>query len=197
MEKPSWALIITSVISSNFQVVNTTDTVVACVVDNQGATRFNEISSTIVKCLISEKVSRIFDNHRNRAYICSQHFVEWWLSAEMGLIYFVPHQEDDIDTLSVILAICEGNAPVIGGFPRNSNAEFRCFVWCWPEQNVGQNSHCRWFETSWRLCDVIVIICMWDQHPRHIRLIAQYRGGFLFISNSNPHLCIILPISIL
>ena len=119
MEKPSWALIITSVISSNFQVVNTTtDTVVACVVDNEGATRFNEISSTIVKCLISEKVSRIFDNHRNRAYICCQHFVEWWLSAEMGLIYFVPHQEDDIDTLSVILAICEGNAPVIGGFPR-------------------------------------------------------------------------------
>ena len=50
----------------------------------------------------------------------------------------VPH--DDMETLSALLALCEGNPPVTGGFPsqRSSNADLWCFLGCYPEQAVQQ-----------------------------------------------------------
>ena len=61
--------------------------------------------------------------------------------------------------LSALLALCERNSPVTGGFPSQwaSNAEFLCFLWFAPEQTPKQASRRRWFETPscslWRHCN--------------------------------------------
>ena len=50
----------------------------------------------------------------------------------------------EMDTFSTLLALCEGNLPVTGGFLwKASDAELWCFLWSAPEQ-----SRRRWFETS-------------------------------------------------
>ena len=43
-----------------------------------------------------------------------------------------------METFSTLLALCEGNPPVTGGFPsqKTSGAELWCFIWSAPEQTA-------------------------------------------------------------
>ena len=56
------------------------------------------------------------------------------------LILKKPWRCYDMETYSTLTPICEGNPPVIGGFPsqRTGNAEFWCFICCTPERMVKQ-----------------------------------------------------------
>ena len=69
-----------------------------------------------------------------------QHFsVQWFFpSDEMTMTLWCNH----VEILSTLLALCEGNPPVTGGFPsqRVSDAGpwFRAFLCCWDEQAVQQ-----------------------------------------------------------
>ena len=67
----------------------------------------------------------------------------------------IPWRRHDMETLSALLALCEGNPTVIGGFPsrRASNADFYvsfdidltnywCFFWYW--LNEWLNKHSNW-----------------------------------------------------
>ena len=50
-------------------------------------------------------------------------------------LQWVPWWRHDIETLSALLAICEGNPPMSGAFPllRTSNSQLWRFLYCWPE----------------------------------------------------------------
>ena len=66
----------------------------------------------------------------------------------------------EMETFSAFLALCEGNPPVIGGFPTNSSdAELWCFLWSAFEQTLCKQSRRRWFETPsrylWRHCNAM------------------------------------------
>ena len=45
-----------------------------------------------------------------------------------------------MEAISALLALCEGNPPATGGFPftKASDAELWCFLWSAPEQTVEQ-----------------------------------------------------------
>ena len=53
-----------------------------------------------------------------------------------------------MEIIFVLLTLCEGNPPVISGFPSQRPVTFWCFLWCASELMV--QSRCRWFEMSWR-----------------------------------------------
>ena len=70
---------------------------------------------------------------------------------------------DDVMTFSVLLALCEGNPPVTGGFPSQSPVTWSFDVFfdlCLNKQLINQ-SRCRWFETPscslWRHCNAFLI----------------------------------------
>ena len=52
---------------------------------------------------------------------------------------------------SALLALCEGNPPITGGFPSQSasDAEIWCFLSCTYEQTIEQTQGRRWFQTPW------------------------------------------------
>ena len=63
-----------------------------------------------------------------------------------------------IETFSALLVICEGNPPVIGGFPsqRPVTRSFGVFFDLRQNKRSSKQSRGRWFETPlWRLCNVI------------------------------------------
>ena len=64
----------------------------------------------------------------------------------------------DIESYSALLALCEGNPPVIGGLPSQSAsiAELWCFIWCTPEQHLSKLWSCRWFGMPWHKCDAVI-----------------------------------------
>ena len=72
-------------------------------------------------------------------------------------------------TLSALLSLCEGNPPVIGGFPsqRDSNVELWCFGVFWSQQAVELTAQLSWFETPWRPCDAIIM------HYKHVIMSAM------------------------
>ena len=51
-----------------------------------------------------------------------------------------PWWRHQMETVSALLSLCEGNPPVTGGFPltKASDTEFWCFLWSAPEQTVEQ-----------------------------------------------------------
>ena len=66
---------------------------------------------------------------------------------------FAPKQElweswwrYDMETLTALLVLCEGNPPVTGGFPsqRPIMLEFCWCLCCWPEQSVEKQLSCLW-----------------------------------------------------
>ena len=96
---------------------------------------------------------------QNPCAICS---ITWWYHA--------------VETLTALLALCEGNPPVTtGGFPsqRASNVDLWYFLCCKPEQAVEQtvitqditwaswhlksltSSTCQWFEMPWQAPHVV------------------------------------------
>ena len=66
----------------------------------------------------------------------------------------------DAGTLSALLALCERNPLVTGGFPsqRASNGSFDVFFCLSLNNQLHKMSICRWFETEWRSCDITEII---------------------------------------
>ena len=70
----------------------------------------------------------------------------------------------DMDKLSTLLALCEGNPPVAGGFPsqRTSDVKLWCFFFA-VNLNKLLNKHlsCWWFAMPSLLCDVTVMIYEW------------------------------------
>ena len=57
----------------------------------------------------------------------------------------------DWETLSALLALCEGNPPVTGEFPsqRTSNLELWCCHCVSLKKMLNKQSSCRWFQASW------------------------------------------------
>ena len=55
-----------------------------------------------------------------------------------------------MDAFSTLLALCEGNPPVTGGFP--SDAELWCFLWSAPEQTVQRTIKSRY--SLWHHCNI-------------------------------------------
>ena len=56
-----------------------------------------------------------------------------------------------METLSALLALCEGNPPITGGFPpqRAGNAGFGDFFDVSQNKQLTKHSSRRWFETPW------------------------------------------------
>ena len=61
--------------------------------------------------------------------------------------------------------------PFVSGFDRPPKDSLKSqqygtliFLWCYREQPVKQTVRCRRFETSWRSCDVIVILIVQQHH---------------------------------
>ena len=87
-----------------------------------------------------------------------------------------------IETFSVLLAIWEGNPPVIGGFPsqRPVTRSFDVFFVVRLNKWLSKQSRCWWFETSWR--------SVWRQSNgkpptvRHTKIIATMGYHLLNIS---------------
>ena len=68
---------------------------------------------------------------------------------EIAVIYQIITLIDachQMETFSVLLALCVGNPPV-------SDAELQDFPWYVPEQTVKKRWRRWWFETPWRQCD--------------------------------------------
>ena len=76
------------------------------------------------------------------------HSVSWWYSWQLGAFGDVAMTMSWYETLSALLALCEGNPPVTGGFPsqRTSNADFDVTV----NKRLNKQLSCRWFEKPWR-----------------------------------------------
>ena len=62
----------------------------------------------------------------------------------------------DMETLSALVAFCEGTLPIIGRVPSQRATDAQCFLCRLPEQAVGQIAGVWWFETPWRSCRVAV-----------------------------------------
>ena len=91
----------------------------------------------------------------------------------------------DLETFSALLALCEGNPPVTGGFPsqRTSNAEM--FFFDIP-LNKRMNKHlsCRWFEMPWRFYYIVVI---WHTEARtkwSLTFLYAFHSQKMFIFDS-------------
>ena len=66
-----------------------------------------------------------------------------------------PWRCHDTETLSTILAHCEGKPQVSsGGFPSQTarNAEIWCFLCCYPNKLMNKQSVCQWFQIPWGSC---------------------------------------------
>ena len=67
-----------------------------------------------------------------------------------------------METLSALLALCEGNPPVTGGFPsqKASNTGFGVFFNAILDKPLGKQSSCGWFEihwcSLWRCCSTTI-----------------------------------------
>ena len=73
----------------------------------------------------------------------------------------------DMETLSELLVLCEGNPPVTDWFPLRkgvNDVELWCFRCCNTEQDIEQTTVWPSFETPWRCFDVIVI---WNDVETH------------------------------
>ena len=99
----------------------------------------------------------------------------WWNNQNKASTWW-RHQ---METFSALLALCEGNPPVTGGFPTQGpvTRSFGVFYDLRPNKRLSKQSRRRWFETSsrslWRNCNEDV----------HILLIVQYT------SHQAGHLC--------
>ena len=79
-------------------------------------------------------------------YLLHHHYsAAWWL--------------EGIESISELLALCDGNPPVTGGFPsqRASNTGFGVFFDVSQNELLSKHLICQWFETPWCSCDVTVI----------------------------------------
>ena len=86
-----------------------------------------------------------------------------WRSGNRGFNPWVPDTQTwwrhQMGTFSVLLALCEGNTPVTGGFPsqRPATRSFDVFFDLRLNERVSKQSRRRWFETpsrsSWRHCN--------------------------------------------
>ena len=82
----------------------------------------------------------------------------WWAGRQKRIIPWWRHQ---METFSAILALCEGNPLVIGGFPSQRTATRRFDVFCGLRMNkqLSKQSRRRWFEmppcSLWRLCNAL------------------------------------------
>ena len=78
----------------------------------------------------------------------------------------------DIQTFSGLMALCEGNPPVTGGFPpqRASNAELWCVLWCMFEQTVEQAMEL-----------LVILLPMW--------LIWHHCPGIFLTMSPSPPVC--------
>ena len=98
-------------------------------------------------------------------HLISRHVVSWWR-----------HQ---METFSVLLAICAGNSPVTGEFPlqRPVTQSFDIFVDLRLNKRLSKQSRGWWFETpsgpSWRQCNVLIYEFI--QMPSWIRFRWFYR----------------------
>ena len=63
-----------------------------------------------------------------------------------------------MEAFSALLALCEGNSPVAGEFPSKiaRNADFDVF-YVGHHKLLNKLSNDRWFKTTWRPCDVIIM----------------------------------------
>ena len=77
--------------------------------------------------------------------ISSIHCILWWRC--------------DMEILSTLLALCEGNPLVTSGLPshRATNAEPWYCPYCQAEQAVDQTSSLQWFKTPWHSGDITVM----------------------------------------
>ena len=78
-------------------------------------------------------------------------YENWWVD-----ISWWRHQ---MEAFSALLALCAGNSPVTGEFPSQKGqlCGLRCFFDVGPHKLLNRQSNDRWFETTWRSCDVIVM----------------------------------------
>ena len=95
--------------------------------------------------------------------------VSWWR-----------HQ---METFSALLAHCEGNPPVTGGFPsqRPVKQSFNIFFDLRLNKRLSKQSKRRWFETTsrplWRHCNVTLICTQCDQMETFSALLALCEGN--------------------
>ena len=88
--------------------------------------------------------------------------IVWWCTSESAVAQVMAHHLfccslwwcHQMETLSALLALCEGNPPVIGGFPSQRPVTWSCDVFFDLRLNKHLCKHSRrwWFETpSWSL----------------------------------------------
>ena len=84
-----------------------------------------------------------------QAAACGYHWVECKRMAWKLMISWWRHQ---METVPALLALCEGNPPVTGGFPsqRDSNTGFDAFFDVSLNKRLNKQTRRRWFETPSR-----------------------------------------------
>ena len=94
--------------------------------------------------------------------VINSHFINLILSTTSQPLYkMVQHRRHQMETFSVLLALCQGNPPVIGGFPsqRPVTRSFDIFFDMHLNKRLSKQSGRRWFETPycllWRRCKAI------------------------------------------
>ena len=111
----------------------------------------------------------------------------------------MPRWRHNIETLSLLLALYEGNAPVADGFPHKVKMMPRFDVCFDVSQNepLNKESSCRWFERPCRSCNVTVAtsqyiyiyICsskaIWKQFARCCILLWSAAGGLAMTTSLN------------
>ena len=91
------------------------------------------------------------------------------------------------ETLSALLALCEGNPPVSGGFPsqRASNVKLWCILWCSPEQMVKNSRFAgNFIRRPTPSCNVILMYQHHVQGWEYYLSMPQSQGNC--VSNSGP-----------
>ena len=94
--------------------------------------------------------------------------------------YHMSWRSIHMETLSSLLAFCEGNSQVTGGFPsqRVSKMDIDVVFDISLNKSLNKQWSCQWFGTPWHLCDVTAMIARTsgEQRAAHLEL-ARYASS--------------------
>ena len=93
-----------------------------------------------------------------RSTTCQRYFIQFSTTTNVNREYSdyasKPWWRHQMETFSALLAICEGNPSVTGGFPPSQRPATRSFDVLFDvrlNKRLSKQSICQWFETPWRL----------------------------------------------
>ena len=114
---------------------------------------------------------------RESKFIFSVYAKHWYWSHSLCYVQEAGRWwRHDMEAYSALQALCEGNPPVIDGFPSKSarNAELRCFIWCTPNKKLSKLWSFRWFGMPLHSYDAVIPTFVTDKISSSLLIIICF-----------------------